>query len=130
MRRAIATILLVCFGLLLPTAAAPIRICFIEDKVLEPGFKTFGETPGHKDKCCRDCGKSGESCCTELSKLPDALEASFPAHHIPLLVWEPLPRVIIPQCPEKLVEVFVPTAPIRGPDSPGQRRALLEIWNI
>lgn len=98
-----------------------------------PGFAAFGETATHKDKCCPDCGdtEEGDSCCHDLKKLPDAPQPSGPLVLPPLFFCELSARIVLPPCPVADVDVaFVPAAPIRGPDSPGLRRALLGIWNI
>lgn len=133
MRRLFAVLLTVCLGILIPVVALPVRVCLLDDSVLLPGFSTYGESPSHKDKCCLDCGNtdSGESCCFELKKLPDA---EFPTGRLvlPILVCceydigisVPPYSVIAREMP------FLPSAPIRSPNSPGERRALLEIWNI
>jgi len=133
MRQAIATILLICFGFLIPTAAAPIRVCFIEDKVLEPGFQSHGETADGKIKCCPDCGGGSEdgSCCLEVKKLPESLSAASTPVFIPLLFCVEFLPAVAPDCPVvEIAQVFVPATPIRGPDTPASRRAVLEIWNI
>lgn len=132
-RQFLAALLLVCFGALLPTAASPMRVCFLDHEVLEPGFTTYGETGGHKLKCCPDCGspENGDSCCMDVKKLPDAPEPTSPVVLPPLVFTETDFVITVPPCPVVIVEeAFSRAAPIRGPDLPGTRRALLGIWNI
>lgn len=133
-RQLLAALLLVCFGILIPTAASPVRICFLEAKLLEPGFAAYGETVDHKLKCCPDCGapENGDSCCMDVKKLPDAPDPSAPVLVLsPIFFFERELDFSLPPCPvADLKETFSPAAPIRGPDSPGARRAVLAIWNI
>ena len=132
-RRLLAMLLLVCFGISVPMAALPMRVCQLEGKLLSPGFVTFGETATHKDKCCPDCGEteSGDSCCHDVKKLPASPEPSGPLVLPPLFFCEANPRVVLPPCPVAEVDAsFALSRPIRGPIPPGLRRALLGIWNI
>ena len=134
MRQFLAAVLLVCFGMLIPTAASPMRVCFLENTVKEPGFVTYGETPSHKLKCCPDCGTSekGDSCCLEVKKLPDAPDpSSTTLVFTPIFFLEQESVFTLPPClVVEFKETFAPSTPIRGPDSPGSRRAVLGIWNI
>jgi hypothetical protein len=133
MRRVVAALLTMCLGILIPVVASPMRVCFLDDSVLLPGFTTYGESPTHKDKCCPKCGdtEEGDSCCLDLKKLPDAEHPSGPLV-LPSLVCLKLDdRTIVPSCPVTWIEsAHVPATPIRGPDSPGSWRALLSVWNI
>ena len=133
MRRVLAAFLTVCLGILIPVAASPMRICFLDDSVLLPGFSTYGETSTHKDKCCPDCGGTdeGDSCCLDLKRLPDAELHTGPVVLPALVCCELDARIAVPRCPVTWVEsAHLPATPIRGPDSPGSRRALLSIWTI
>lgn len=124
--------LLLCFGYLIPTAASPMRLCIDDGVLLTPGFQTYGETPSHKVKCCPDCGtkESGDSCCIDVKKLPDAQEVGAPMMLPPVYFIESDVEILVPACPVMMVQAYERATPIRGPDSPGARRALLEIWNI
>ncbi|RYD19611.1 MAG: hypothetical protein EOP88_18300 [Verrucomicrobiaceae bacterium] len=131
-RRAAAVLLLVCFGLMLPSVAGPIRSCILENDVHAAGFTSYGKTPTGKDKCCPDCGSTedGDSCCVEVKKLPDA-EASVPAFSPALLLFEIPAMLGMPSRPMvELPTPASPSTPIRGPDAPGAFRARLSIWNI
>lgn len=133
MRRFLASLLLICFGVMTPLAVSPLRYCLLEGKLLMPGFKTYGETATHKDKCCPDCGThgKGDSCCHELKKLPDAAQPSGPLVLTPLFCCELNARLVMPPCPVATApELPAPDVLIRVPDPPGLRRALLGIWNI
>ena len=132
MRRFIAAVLVLCFGFLIPTAASPMRVCIDDGDLLQPGFKTYGETATHKVKCCPDCGskETGDSCCIDIKGLPDATDFSIPIGLPPVYFIESDLEIVVPTCPLMMVQAYDRAAPIRGPDSPGARRALLEIWNI
>ena len=133
MRRFLASLLLLCFGIIVPVAALPMRVCLLEGKVLLPGFASFGEAATHQDKCCPDCGThgKGDSCCHDLKKPPDAPQPSGPLVLPPLFFCELSSRLVQPPCPvAEAPELFAPAVPIRSPDPPGLRRALLGIWNI
>lgn len=131
-RRVIATFLLFCLVLLVPASASPFRVCFIEDAVLLPGWGVARSTDSEKPKCCEDCdGEKDGSCCLDVKKFPDAPEPSSPIFRVPVRFCLPAAEAGLPPRPVIALETpFVPSAPIRGRDSPGERRALLEIWNI
>jgi len=133
MRRVIAAFVTICLGILIPAVASPMRVCFLDGSVLLPGYATFGESPTHKDKCCPDCGDTdqGDSCCLDLKELPDAEHPGGPLVLPPLVCCGLEIGIVVPPCPVMWTEaVRMPSTPIRGPDSPGSRRALLAIWNI
>jgi hypothetical protein len=133
MCRYVAVFLTVCLGILIPVVASPMRVCFLDETVLLPGFTTYGESPTHKDKCCPKCGDTdeGESCCLDLKKLPDAEHPSGPLVLPPLVCCELDVSTVVPPCAVTWIEsAHVPATPIRGPDSPGSWRALLSVWNI
>lgn len=126
-RQFLAILLLVCFGAMLPTAASPIRVCLLEENT-----GTSGSTASGKSECCDECEThQHEECCAELKSLPDS---TLPAWHVdmPDMVAVDLPPVVFTAPPVRLVaeEAFHPSAPIRGPDSQGGRRALLAVWRI
>ncbi len=133
MKRLLAMLLLVCFGMTIPSSASPWRLCSLEGKALAPGFKNYGETPSQKSKCCPDCGTTddGDSCCVDIEKLPDVPIPSAFLILPPHFFCESDFDLAMPLCAVTEIEVpFVPSAPIRGPDSPGEHRAMLGIWNI
>jgi hypothetical protein len=133
MCRFVAVFLTICLGILIPAVASPLRVCFIDDSVLLPGFTTYGETPTHKDKCCPNCGdtEDGDSCCLDLKRLPDADFPSGPPVLPSIICCELEARIAAPPCPVTWIEAaHIPATPIRGPDSPGSWRALLSVWNI
>lgn len=131
-RQFLAVLLLVCFGAMLPTAACPIRICLLEGEIYEGGFTSFGTTGSGKSKCCEDCGqRHDEDCCTDLKGLPDSTLPVW-AVEMPAMIAVDLPPVISMGPPVRLLPeiVFHPSVPIRGPDSPGLRQAMLASWRI
>ena len=120
-------------GISLPLAVSQMRLCLLDGKLLLPGFTTVGETATHKAKCCPDCGTDGkgDSCCHDLKKLPVSQKPSGPLV-LPLLFHCELNLAfVLPPCPvAQANDPYAPSVPIRGPDPPGLRRALLAIWNI
>ena len=131
-RRITATLLLLCMVLLIPASASSVRVCFIEDSVLLPGWDVARSTDSEKPKCCQDCdGEEDGSCCLDVKKFPAAPEPSSPILRVPVWFCLPAAEAGLPPRPVIAVETpFVPSAPIRGRDSPAERRALLEIWNL
>ncbi len=137
-RQFIAILLLACFGMLIPTMASPVRVCFLESEVYLGSFESFGVTTGDdgstKAKCCPDCGDEehgGDPCCVEIHKLPDAPEPSAPFGVQPVLPVELKDYSVHVERPVDCVtDVFSAAEPIRGPTSGSIRRALLGIWNI
>jgi hypothetical protein len=126
MRRVIAALLLVCLGMMVPLAAAPVRLCLVEHRLLVAGCGA------EKSPCCPDCGDHHEEpCCVELEDLPDAPAPSVP-EGLPAMAVLDLPAPVFVVPPAVLVEAsaFEAAAPIRGPDSPAAWRALLEVWRL
>ncbi|MBK1818363.1 hypothetical protein JIN84_22280 [Luteolibacter yonseiensis] len=122
-------LLLVCFGAMLPTAASPIRVCLLETGVPEeaPSNKKAG-----KSECCDECEThQHEECCAELKSVPDS---TLPDWHVemPDMAVVDLPPLVSAGPAVWFVAgaVFHPSAPIRGPDPQGCRRALLAVWRI
>ena len=129
MRRAIAALLLVCLGILVPLATTPVRLCLLEQRVLIPGASECQE---RKSKCCDDCGGHHEKpCCVDLEEMPDATAPSLP-EGLPAIVAIDLPPPVFVLPPAVLVEAssYEAAIPIRGPDSPSAWRARLEVWRL
>jgi len=130
MRRVIATLLLVCFGMLVPLAAMPVRLCLMEQRVLVPGVSTCSQK---KSKCCPEHGghHRNDPCCVDVDELPHAPLPSFP-ESLPAIVAIDLPPPVFVLPPAVLVEVssYEAAVPIRGPDSPSAWRARLEVWRL
>jgi hypothetical protein len=124
MRRVIAAFLLACLGTMVPLAAAPVRICLIENKIMEAGDKP----------CCPKCKKETKhdsDCCVQLEELPDAPPVGFPEGVPPLMAMDLPPQAfLLPAVALVPVEVFSTEAPIRGPDEPGRLRAKLGVWRL
>ena len=137
-RQFIAMLLLTCFGILIPTAASPARVCRLESTVYAGGFESFGITIGEdgsaKAKCCPECGEEGKKsdpCCVEIHKLPDSTEPPA-SYGLPQVLPVELKDYAlgVERAIDHEVEVFSAAEPIRGPTDQGVRRALLSIWNI
>jgi hypothetical protein len=129
MRRAIAALLLVCLGVMVPLAATPVRLCLLEQRLLVPGAAECGLK---KSACCPDCGDHHESpCCVDLEDLPDAPAPTFP-EGLPAIAAIDLPAPVFVLPPVVLVEdsIYETAVPIRGPDSPAAWRARLEVWRL
>ncbi len=129
MRQLLAILLLACFGIILPTAASPIRIC-----ILEQAAAAEAESEG--GKCCPnpECTR-GEpdhiSCCLDLEGLPDA-SAPQPLIELPALIVTDLPNGVClpPVVTELSRKAYSASEPIRGLDSPAAYRAVLGIWRL
>ncbi len=129
MRKAIAAFLLACLGIMILLAAAPVRLCLAEHRLLVAGVSECGSK---KLPCCPDCGDHHQDpCCLELEDLPDA-PAPVTPEGLPAIVAIDLPAPIFMAPPAVLVEVaaFEASVPIRGPDSPAAWRAILEVWRL
>lgn len=137
-RQFIAMLLMVCFGMLIPTMASPARVCFLESQVYFGDFESFGITTGEdgplKEKCCPDCGdeeNGKDPCCVEIHKLPDAPEPTGPFGVQPVLPVELNDYSVHADRPlDCVTKVFSSAEPIRGPASRSIRRALLGVWTI
>ena len=134
MRRVIAALLLVCLGMIFPLAGSPVRLCLLDHKLLVPGFSSCSMETAKKAPCCHHGGKKDHDkspCCLELDDLPDATPPATPDAVPPAMVTElpepmfPAPLPVFHQEP-----VFRPSMPIRGPDNPASRRAILEVWRL
>lgn len=126
-RRVIAAGLLVCFGIILPVAAVPTRVCLLERKLMV-------SSPGEAEKCCSECQRDSEDpepCCHDLDGLPDS-QAPHPGFELPALPVVDLPSLMTP-LPISRVSDLKPDAheaPIRGPTSPAGWRAVLAVWRL
>ncbi len=126
-QKLIAALMLVCFGVLLPTAAASVRVCLLEERVLIGEF-------GDDAACCSDCSRETEErdpCCMDLEALPDSAvpEASVELPAVPI---SDLPQnaVILAVAVIPCGKVFVCTEAIRGRASPAAHRAVLNHWRL
>lgn len=124
MRRVIAAFLLACLGMMIPLAAAPLRICLIENRITEAG----------EEPCCPKCKKETKhdsDCCVQFDELPEAPVANFPEGVPPLMAVDLPPQTfVLPPVAIVPVEIFIPAAPIRGPDEPCRLRAKLGVWRL
>jgi|SRR5687767_3486459 len=134
MRRVIAAFLLVCLGMIIPLAGSPVRFCLLDQRVLVPGFSACGGESLKKVPCCQDCGKEEHEdapCCFQVDELPDAIAPSAPDVVPPVMVMDlPEPMFTAPAFIALCEPVFVAARPIRGPDTPTARRAVLGIWRL
>lgn len=125
MRMPITLWLLACFGMLLPVAATPVRICFLGSH-LAMVAKESG--------CCDNCTQPAEGpqpCCMDLEALP---EASTPEVEV---VLPPIPICVLPDGPavapvpsRPVRECMVRSTPIRGPDTPTAWCAVINVWRL
>lgn len=134
MRRVMAAFLLACLGVIIPLAGSPVRVCVLDGKLLMPGFSECSREAAQKAPCCPDCGEKdhGEQpCCLGIKELPDATTPDDPGR-IPAAVVMDLPENLfsIPDPVAVRGEIFHAAVPIRGPDGPVARRALLGVWRL
>lgn len=118
MRKFFATLLLICFGMILPVAAMPMRVCLLEQKERAPD-------------CCKKCHVAHEDCCAEVDKVPDSpapggflVIPPFIAHEIPSFEPGILAEIVVVPLESRYSQ------PIRGPDSPSAFRSVLSVWSI
>lgn len=130
MRQFLAILLLVCFGMMLPTAALSVRVCTSEQTIYIVGSS-------EDNNCCSDgCHEEdpdshSDPCCLELEKLPDTLLPQ-PTIELPPFVAAALPTsaFLAPAVNELGSQEFAPSDQIRGPTSPAAYRAVLGIWRL
>ena len=135
MQRAIAALLLACLGMMFPVAGSSVRLCLMDQKLLVPGISECSRDEARLPSCCKDSAKKehrkDSPCCLAFKKLPEAQATAFPAA-LPAAVAIDLPEPIFIVPPVILVSgpVFSASEPIRGPDTPALRRAMLEVWRL
>ena len=119
--------------MIFPLAGSPVRFCVLDHKVLIQGSGTCGKE-AKKKTCCPDCSEKkskDDPCCLEVDHLPDATPPAVPDNVPPALVMDlPEPMFMAPVMAPVLEHVFVAATPIRGPDTPAARRAVLGIWRL
>ena len=134
--RLAACVLLFCLGLTVPAVGAPIHLCLTS--LLAPET-TQEDCCGMSQSCCEKTDSCCDSkaplklpCCVELENLPDAQTppSPQPAPEAPVsdLGW----ASSLPSLDAQVgVDVSINRPErIRGPCSPSQHRALLEIWRL
>jgi hypothetical protein len=118
MRRFTAIILVICFGILIPAAATPIRIC-----LLDPEERT--------GDCCRTCSSDSNECCADLAPLPDT---SIPNGNFetPSFVGYPIPYTLatLPLIAERIALPSRHARPAAGIGPPTARLAALNVWRL
>jgi hypothetical protein len=123
-RKLIAALLLVCFGILVPVAASSVRICLLEESQLVAGASD----------CCSGCDQETnqqDPCCMDLEALPDA-SAPQPSVELPPLIVTELPESLLPG-PSLFALCGLTdsqSALIHRAKSPAAYRAVLGIWRL
>jgi hypothetical protein len=130
-RQLIAALVLLCFGITIPSAALTTRICLIDGVLMGSGVSTSEKADSGHDMSCSDCCKEDRSCCAELKKLPDSTLRSGDSQ-LPGLVFVDLPSAAfrVPSPWVSGLQLYQAAMPIRGPDQPSFRRAVLAVWII
>lgn len=128
MQRFLATLLMLCLGVLVPVVASPMRVCLLENLVLVAEIETDGT-------CCDDCeredGHPGD-CCVDLDVLPDSSIPDSSVNAPPLVVID-LPRQIdtlAPRTSDPLRPRMADIAESGTWPPPSARRALLGVWRL
>ncbi len=118
MRKLMATILAICFGILLPAAAMPARVC-----LLDPSERS--------EDCCNTCTTGRQDCCADLKTLPDAPmpggnfeTPAFVGYAIASIIAEP------PRIPESIAPPPWHARPRTGIGPPAARLAVLNVWRL
>lgn len=118
MSKLMTIILAICFGIQLPTAAMPVRVC-----LLDPEERT--------ENCCRDCPSDSKDCCAELDRLPDA-PVPDPNFSTPPFVGYVIPSAIADVLPMPVRIVTPPRheQPPSGIGPPTTRLCVLNVWKL
>ena len=127
MQRVIAAFLLACLGMMLPTAASPFRVCFLDQQILMA-------EGGPDSECCPDCTRESDEddpCCVDLEALPDA-PAPQPSIGLPPAINTFICEhpILAPLRIARDRKVFARPERIRGPTSPAAHRAVLGVWRL
>lgn len=107
------------------------RVCLIDGVTMGSEMTTSENAESGLSKVCSDCCKEDESCCAELKKLPDTTLRPGESL-VPDLVALDLPEKQFQVSPPlvKQIQCYQAATPIRGPDLPSSRRAVLAVWII
>jgi hypothetical protein len=130
-RQFLAALVLLCFGISIPSAALSQRVCMIDGELMGNGICISEKAASGQDGDCSDCCKEDKSCCAELKKLPDSALWTGDSH-LPDLVAMDLPPMEF-QIPSPQVigrQRYLAAMRIRGPDWPSTCRAVLAVWII
>jgi len=127
MRRVIATFLLVCLGIMLPTAASPVRICFLQEQIITANV-------GPDSSCCPDCTKETHDstpCCVDLETMPDAATPQPSIERPPIISISICENAILgPLSITYDRKSSLLPQRVWGPTSPTAHRAVLGIWRL
>ncbi len=128
-RRLGALLLISCLGLSVPAVAGPMHLCLTE---LLKSESAEEDCCNHGSSCCDSDEPLDSPCCLDINELPEApaLPTPEPSPEPPVidLGWSPsFPPLadlhgseVATQRPDR----------IRGPCTPSDHRALLEIWRL
>jgi hypothetical protein len=135
MRRALALLLLVCFGITLPTAASPLRLCLHEDNLVSAVLAPL-QSGGEPDApCCPRCPRKdsvSDSCCLVVEELPDYTGPRLEFHLPPLKISE-IPVWTVTQCVEispVLPDSFRVSGKVPGPPPSLVHLSKLSVWRL
>lgn len=133
MKRLVAAMVLACLGITLPLAACPLRLCLVDGRVLVPGIDRCADDKSAPPDCCKNCqpDPQRDPCCLDLEEMPDAPAPTPPDELVaPPSMDLPPPAFVAPPPVMTGGPVHLAATPIRGPDSPAARRALLGVWRL
>jgi hypothetical protein len=118
MRKFTATILAICFGILLPAAAMPMRVCLLDQAE-------------QSEDCCGTCSTNNVDCCVDSEGLPDSQLPSG-SFETPPFVGNALPPTMaeLPRIPESIVLPPCLARPPNGIGSTTARLAVLSVWRL
>ena len=128
-RRIAASLLLFCLGLTVPAVAGPMHLCLTE---LLKSELAEEDCCNHGSTCCDSEEPVDSPCCLDLQELPDAPAPPsadpVPEAKVTDLGWNPS---IPPLHAQSGMDLSLERPKrIRGPCSPSDHRALLEIWRL
>lgn len=118
MRKVLAIILATCLGVLLPAAAAPLRVCLLE-------------SCEQSEDCCNCCSTGLQDCCADVKVLPDS---PMPGGNFetPAFVGYAIPKVMaeLPGIPVSITPRIDFTQVRTGIGPPTARLAVWNVWRL
>lgn len=114
----VATLLLACFGMIVPLGAIHVRVCLLEE---------YERT----EDCCEKCPSTHGDCCADMDTLPE-IPTPGASTEIPPFIAVELLSCLVEELTEVPRQSQTPafSQPIRGPDTPAAYRSVLSVWSI
>jgi hypothetical protein len=118
MRKLTAIILTICFGMLLPAAGLPVRVCLL-DSADQP------------EDCCNTCKSDRQDCCADFQPLPDTPMPGVNLETPAYVGYVILPTMAeVPRIPATIAPPPWCAKPRTGVGPPTARLAVLNVWRL